>query len=507
MKTQLADIDALAEQQAEALSLLVGASVTPIAGTISAIAQRIDDLAGQLGAQYEAVCERLDTVATPASAPVVPHADDLAERLDALAQTLSARVEHLESSLPAALAQFRVAVEERFEAIGQAGSDVAPVDHLSRIAETEAAISELVERIGDIRSELKDGLSQFRAAVEDRFEEVATSAQVVPPVDCSDRIAETEAAVGELAERIGAIRVELKDGLSQFRASTEERFADHVTVDCINELASRLSDHEQQLARAEGEIARLSEPRPPVWPDVREWIAGTWQPGDVVSHAGSVWQARRAACEDDRPGESAVWRLLITGISGLSCRQEPGRVLMEWAEGNERREAEIYLGKHLGPWAADAIVRAGDTVTWNGSTWRALRAPLGPPPGPDWSMIAQCGSRGARGKDGPRGEPGPTGPAGPPGEPGERGERGLPGTMGPEGPPGPSGFRFRGIWALGDVYNRGDIVRYDGRMYQALSASAQEVPAASDQWTYIIGKSSPSGGATRVIDGGGANNG
>lgn len=58
--------------------------------------------------------------------------------------------------------------------------------------------------------------------------------------------------------------------------------------------------------------------------------------------------------------------------------------------------------------------RRGDSVTWGGSTWIALKdAPKGPPTEcSEWRMAVRVGRNGVDGKDGKDGERGPAGPPG-----------------------------------------------------------------------------------------------
>lgn len=112
------------------------------------------------------------------------------------------------------------------------------------------------------------------------------------------------------------------------------------------------------------------------------------------------------------------------------------------------------------------------------------------------------GEPGERGLPGERGEPGPAGAdgeRGAPGERGERGEQGERGIPGPEGPQGPQGERGepgqpgeRGpegrlpivrAWADG-VYYAGDVVTFDGSLYQAARDTGKQ-PGHED-WTMIV---------------------
>jgi hypothetical protein len=114
---------------------------------------------------------------------------------------------------------------------------------------------------------------------------------------------------------------------------------------------------------------------------------------------------------------------------------------------------------------------------------RGLPGIAGPP-----GMI---GPPGADGRDGAVGPPGPQGLAGSAGLPGAAGPRGfagapgLDGQRGPEGPiglPGPQGFEgpagviYEGDWLAGFPYFANDVVRYQGKLYQAWK---HDIPAGT----------------------------
>jgi hypothetical protein len=116
-----------------------------------------------------------------------------------------------------------------------------------------------------------------------------------------------------------------------------------------------------------------------------------------------------------------------------------------------------------------ASYAANDVVTYNGSSYVATAANVGPNnPAPDsnttaWSLMAAqgaagtAGAAGASGQQGPQGPPGspgsngapglvgPTGPPGAPGLIGGTGMTGATGATGPAGPPGSGGGGFNGI--------------------------------------------------------------
>jgi hypothetical protein len=121
---------------------------------------------------------------------------------------------------------------------------------------------------------------------------------------------------------------------------------------------------------------------------VGAWNAeGICYQGDIVTHAGGTWQARRdTALEPSRLHERD--RILIAA---------PGRdaqspvVRGTWKDGQRYGPLEI--------------------VAANGSSFISRRDNPGPCPGPDWQLIASAGKRGDKGEKGARGDRGPPGVA------------------------------------------------------------------------------------------------
>ena len=99
------------------------------------------------------------------------------------------------------------------------------------------------------------------------------------------------------------------------------------------------------------------------------------------------------------------------------------------------------------------------------------------------------------GSGGGSGAPGPTGPEGPQGPTGATGEAGPAGADGAPGADG-EGFNWRGEWSSQQVepYVSGDVVRYNGIVYLAISELGGMVPAGggtpseseSDGWTPMV---------------------
>jgi hypothetical protein len=106
------------------------------------------------------------------------------------------------------------------------------------------------------------------------------------------------------------------------------------------------------------------------------------------------------------------------------------------------------------------------------------------PAGPIGPMGEQ-GIPGSQGETGPMGAPGTDGEAGSPGPQGEAGIAGTPGEPGPQGERGPPGYlTSTRAWDEDAVYENGEVVTFDGRMYQATQRTAKQPPHA--HWNLIV---------------------
>jgi len=114
---------------------------------------------------------------------------------------------------------------------------------------------------------------------------------------------------------------------------------------------------------------------------------------------------------------------------------------------------------------------------------------------------------------------GPTGPAGPAGPAGPTGTTGPAGPQGMQGPAGVAGssVAFRGPWSIGNNYNVGDVVSFNGSSYVATIASGGVQPdKAPGMWAIVAqggvagavgsagpqGPQGPAGAPGTVITGG-----
>lgn len=163
----------------------------------------------------------------------------------------------------------------------------------------------------------------------------------------------------------------------------------------------------------------------------------------------------------------------------------------------------IYSTSFRGEWLAGTSYRAGDGVSYNGSTWLAVVANIGSAPAdgnPNWLIVARKGDTGATGPTGPTGPQGPignTGPQGPTGPTGLTGPQGPIGPTGPQGPTGPEGpegdvgptgpqgppgdATAAGIHDLNDVTitaaASGDFLRHNGTQWVDSPIQVSDLPS------------------------------
>jgi hypothetical protein len=128
---------------------------------------------------------------------------------------------------------------------------------------------------------------------------------------------------------------------------------------------------------------------------VKAWAEGVHYEGDVVTHAGGLFQAQRDSAREPYQNQSihADW----------ICLAAPGK-----------DAAQLTIRGTYSEMVAD--YRYLDIVMTGGSSFIACTDKPGPCPGPGWQLIVSAGRAGKPGLKGDRGD------AGPPGKAGERGE-------------------------------------------------------------------------------------
>jgi hypothetical protein len=140
-----------------------------------------------------------------------------------------------------------------------------------------------------------------------------------------------------------------------------------------------------EIVELRAEIAALKSARAPVRL-AKAWCEGVSYRGEIVTHAGSLFQAVRDTGRE--PPHVDDWICLAQA-------------------GADGRTPEVK-----GVWSADIAYRALDVCSLNGGAFIALRDTPGPCPGDGWQLIARQGARGVAGE---RGERGPKGDQGAPG--------------------------------------------------------------------------------------------
>ena len=210
--------------------------------------------------------------------------------------------------------------------------------------------------------------------------------------------------VAELRENIEADTQQALDGV---RKQGEERLAelrgvvDRLRSDLLalgaqqEDVRARMADVAQSIAGlpAEGPPGPEGPQGPPgppaLFPETRVWSpdAVSYR-GDVVTHAGGTWQARK---DTGKEPPHPDWIQLAV----------PGR------DGRDGRDAISPTVR--GTWRADATYKFLDVVALNRGSFVAKYDNPGPCPGDGWQLLVSAvkGERGQRGDRGPSGPPGP----------------------------------------------------------------------------------------------------
>ena len=194
------------------------------------------------------------------------------------------------------------------------------------------------------------------------------------------------------------IEADMRQALDGVRRQDDERLTELRTA--LGDLRLALDDIRARMAGLppiagptgpEGPQGPQGPEGPPaLFPQVKAWSADAISyRGDVVTHAGATWQARRDTAKE--PPHPDWIELAIPGRDGRDAVSPTVR----------------------GTWRADAEYRALDIVARDGGCFIAKCDAPGVCPGPDWQIVSTRGARGERGERGPKGERGPAGPAAP----------------------------------------------------------------------------------------------
>lgn len=146
-------------------------------------------------------------------------------------------------------------------------------------------------------------------------------------------------------------------------------------------------------------------------PAVVGWQKRIHDAGEVVTHGGATWQARRkTGAEPD--ADSNAWELLTNGYSHIEWTKD-NQLSIRMADGEEFISPALRgiqgepgeMPKFCGNYKATTIYRSVlDIVKHNGSTWLSIKSGVLQPPGSNkgkgsWICMAHRGPEGPKGKD------------------------------------------------------------------------------------------------------------
>ncbi|WP_419805409.1 DNRLRE domain-containing protein [Terriglobus sp.] len=260
------------------------------------------------------------------------------------------------------------------------------------------------------------------------------------------------------------------------------------------------------------------------WSSVSAYVTG-----DAVSYSGSSWIAT-AATSGTPPGSAPQWSLLaqagVTGATGATgaagSKGDTGATGPAGSAGPQGAPGLTWLGAYN----STTTYGTRDAVSYNGGSYVSLAAGnTGNTPGAagvtQWVPLALAGSNGTPGANGSNGAPGTAATiavrnvtSGATASITNAGTAQaavldfvLPkGDPGATGPAGPAGVNFRGAWALGTGYGKGDGVSLDGSSYVSLTANNLTNPGTDLQtgggnWALLAaqGATGANGAATVTI--------
>ncbi len=133
-------------------------------------------------------------------------------------------------------------------------------------------------------------------------------------------------------------------------------------------------------------FASLPDPR-----DIKALFRAEGKNLIAVLSDGSTHDLGKFVGEDGQPGRDGL------GFDDMRLEVRSEGVYMVWERGEVIKDAFVPTPFYRGVWSKDAGYRQGNTVTWGGSTWIAVKdSPQGKPDAPDsdWMLSNK------RGKDG-----------------------------------------------------------------------------------------------------------
>lgn len=314
------------------------------------IAAGLAAITANLARQYDAIEERVATVETRQDewrAPDPPDLSGLATRDD---------LDALRSAIPA--------IPEQPDLSGFATS--ADIDAV-RAAQVDPP-----------------DLSGFATRAD--LDEVRGAIPSLPPavdVSCFATIADLEAV------RSGIPNIPPAPDLSVF-ATKEDVDAVRGAIPTVPEpkdwsgdIEAAVSGLRDDVHRVRGEVTERLARHPGVFPVLLAWVDAVHYAGDVVTHGGSMWQARR---DTGREPPHDDWECIVA----KGDRGEPGPSII-----------------HRGTWSPDVDdYRTLDVAVVGGSSFLAVCDDPGQCPGDGWRLLASRGATGKPGVKGDQGRPG-----------------------------------------------------------------------------------------------------
>lgn len=200
-----------------------------------------------------------------------------------------------------------------------------------------------------------------------------------------EAVEEVRASIPEIPEAPDLSGFATRDEVAEIRAAIPvipEPKDWQPAIDAVREEAEwAAAEGKAEVGRVLAEVKERLERHPGRFPVVRAYEDGVHYAGDLVTHAGSLWQAKRDTGKAPPHDDWAV-------VAAKGDRGDPGA-----------------SPKVRGTYNADEEYRALDVVALDGSSFIARHDEPGPCPGEGWQLVASRGGRGKPG-DSVRGEPG-----------------------------------------------------------------------------------------------------
>lgn len=273
----------------------------------------------------------------------------------------------------------------------QREGELRAAEHAARLAQLDArlsAVADLERRLSDRLAALKDGEPgrDGKDGVDGRDGSDGQDGRSVTVADCAPLIAsEVERVLATWERPRDGTSVTVED-LAPAIAMAVERAVAAVPAPKDGRDGLDGKDGRDGIDGKDGEPGQPGSPGK--LPAVREWSDVIHYEGDVVSHAGSTYQAARDTAKEP-PHDDWI------------CIARAG------SDGRDGRSFTIR-----GTWSETSSYQALDVVALGGASFAARRDDPGSCPGEGWQLIAAQGKRGAPGErsmvKGDPGKPAPT---------------------------------------------------------------------------------------------------